>query len=72
MAFRQAGSSRLEEGRVQGNPVRYFLFRRNGKVLFDEHKKLFAYMKSFKGTKFMPVEEYIRKIWSNVGGGEKN
>jgi len=45
--------------RVQGNPVRYFLFRRNGKILFEGHKELFAYMKTFKGTKFMTVDEYI-------------
>ena len=46
--------------RIQGNPVRYFLFRRDGKVLFDEHKKLFMYMKAFKGIKFMSVGEYIK------------
>ena len=34
--------------RVQGNPVRYFLFRKDGKVLFEEHKR------------FMAVEEYIK------------
>ena len=44
---------------IQGNPIRYFLFRKNGKVLFEEHKELFAYMKTFKGTKFMTVDEYI-------------
>jgi len=37
--------------RVQGNPVRYFLFRKDGKVLFEEHKELFAYMKTFKWIK---------------------
>jgi len=47
--------------RVQGNPVRYFLFRKDGKVLFGEHKKLFEYMKRFEGIKFMTVEEYIKK-----------
>jgi peptidoglycan/xylan/chitin deacetylase (PgdA/CDA1 family) len=56
--------------RVQGNPVRYFLFRRDGKVLFDENKELFAYMKTFKGIKFMTVDEYI-KIRSNVEVSEK-
>ena len=37
--------------RVHGNPVRYFLFRKDGKVLFEEHKKLFTYMKRFEGVK---------------------
>ena len=46
--------------RVQGNPIRYFLFRRDGKVLFEEHKDLFAYMKTFEGTKFMTVDEYVK------------
>ena len=46
--------------RIQGNPVRYFLFRRDGKVLLNEHKKLFAYMKTFKGIKFMSIDEYLK------------
>ena len=65
MAFPQAGSSRHEGGRIQGNPVRYFMFRGGGKVLFEEHKRLFAYMKTFEGTKFMLVDEHI-KMLSNV------
>lgn len=48
--------------RIQGNPVRYFLFRRDGKVLFDEHKELFAYMKTFKWTKFITVDEYLKVV----------
>lgn len=46
--------------RVQGNPVRYFLFRANGKVIFEEHKKLFAYMKTFKRIMFITIEEYLK------------
>lgn len=46
--------------KVQGNPIRYFLFRNDGKALFEEHKKLFRYMKTFKGIKFMTVEEYLK------------
>ena len=48
----------LQMWSVQGNPIRYFLFRRDGKVLFEEHKELFAYMKTFEGIKFMTVDEY--------------
>ena len=57
--------------RIQGNPVRYFLFRRDGKVLFEENKELFAYMKTFEGTKFMTVDECV-KILSNADGGKKD
>lgn len=71
MAFPRVSSSRCEGGRAQGNPVRDFLFRLDGKVLFEEHNELFADMKTFKGVKFMTVEGYI-KTWSNVDGGEKN
>ena len=54
--------------RIQGNPVRYFLFRRDGKVLFNEHKELFAYMKTFKAIKFMLVDEYIKTLDKGEGG----
>ena len=69
MAFLQAGFYRLEGGRIQGNPVRYFLFRRDGKVLFEEHKKLFMYMKTFKGIKFITVNECV-KILSDIDQNE--
>lgn len=53
-----------------GNPVRYFLFRKDGKVLFDENKELFAYMKTFKGLKFITVNECV-KILGNVDKNER-
>jgi len=52
----------LRMWRVHGNPVRYFLFRKNGKVLYEEHRELFAYMKMFEGTKFMSVDDHLKAI----------
>lgn len=45
--------------RDHGNPLRYLLFRKSGKVLLEEHKELLAYIKTFERIRFVTLDECV-------------
>lgn len=52
---------------VNGLPVRYLMFRKDGNVLFKENRALFEYLMGLKNAKFMTVGDYVKLLESEVG-----